>query len=78
MDNFPKIKELLAQRFGASENTITLSAKLAGDLNLSHIEIIDLLTILSKEFHFSLPDELPKLETVEDLTSLVEEHSEEF
>ena len=78
MDNFPKIKELLSERFGASENTITPAARLTGDLNLSRIEILDLLTILAKEFHFHLPDELPPIETVEDLTSFVEQNSEDL
>ena len=78
MDNFPKIKELLSERFGLDENTITLPAKLKGDLNLSQIEILDLLIFLSKKFHFQLPDELPPVETVEDLTSFVEQNSDDF
>lgn len=78
MDSFDRIKKFLSERFGVTDTSITQEAKLLGDLNLSPIEIIDVVTLLSQELHFSLPEELPKIETVEDLTSLVEQQSEEL
>lgn len=78
MDNFDKIKKFLSERFGVTDTIITQEAELLEDLNLSQIEILDLVTLLSQELHFSLPEELPKIETVEDLITLVEQQSEEL
>lgn len=78
MDNFAKIKKFISERFGVSDTSITQEAKLIEDLNLSQIEILDLVTLLSQELHFSLPDELPKFETVGDLINLIEQQNEEL
>lgn len=81
MDNyFSKIKKIISEQCGVSENLINSSAKLTTDLNLSELEISDLLVTLSKEFKFQLPEELnlSTIETIDDIINLIEQHTQEL
>ncbi|OGG20820.1 hypothetical protein A3D03_04030 [Candidatus Gottesmanbacteria bacterium RIFCSPHIGHO2_02_FULL_40_13] len=79
-DNFEAIKKILSDEFGVNPESITLESKLSDDLNLSSIEVIDALSILSKEYNFQIPDDLDihTITTVGDLIIFIEQYSDEI
>ena len=79
-DNFEAIKKILSDEFGVNPESITLESKLSDDLNLSSIEVIDALSILSKEYNFQIPDDLyiHTITTVGDLIIFIEQYSDEI
>ena len=79
-DNFEAIKKILSDEFGVNPESITLESKLSDDLNLSNIEVIDALSILSKEYNFQIPDDLDihTITTVGDLIIFIEQYSDEI
>lgn len=81
MDNsFDKIKELLSEKFGVTPNLITLTASLRSELNLSDLEIADLISLCTTIFHLKLTEDinLDNLKTVGDLDNLIEDTSEDL
>ena len=79
-DNFEAIKKILSDEFGVNPESITLESKLSDDLNLSSIEVIDALSILSKEYNFQIPDDMDihTITTVGDLIIFIEQYSDEI
>lgn len=79
-DSFTVIKKILSDEFGVNPEIISMESNLTDDLNLSNIEIIDSLSILSKEFNFQLPDDIDiqHIATVGDLIVFLEQYSDEI
>lgn len=79
-DHLNDIKGILSLRFGVADDLITQGSKLAEDLNLSKIEITDLLTILTQKYHLSLSEDidLDSILTVSDVLLLLEENHEDL
>lgn len=81
MDNsFDKIKELLSEKFGVTPNLITLSASLRSELNLSDLEITDLISLCTTIFQLKLTEDinLDNFKTVGDLDNFIEDTSEDL
>ncbi|OIO12635.1 hypothetical protein COV53_03390 [Candidatus Gottesmanbacteria bacterium CG11_big_fil_rev_8_21_14_0_20_37_11] len=80
MNNLGSIKNIISEQFGVSDNIIEPDAKLASDLNLTQLEIIDILTILSRKLKFALPDniDIESIKSVSDIQNLIEENSEDL
>ncbi len=79
-DHFASIKKILSDEFGVNPEIITLESSLVDDLNLSNIEIIDALSILSKEYNFQIPDDIDihNITSVGDLIIFIEQYSDEI
>jgi len=79
-DNYNKIKSVISEKFGVTDNLITPEAKLTEDLNLSYLEVADLLSLMAKEFNFQIPEDvnLENILTVSDITSIVEQYADEL
>lgn len=79
-DNYNKIKSVISEKFGVTDNLITPEAKLTEDLNLSYLEVADLLSLMAKEFNFQIPEDvnLENISTVSDITSIVEQYADEL
>lgn len=79
-DHFAIIKKILSDEFGVNPDLITLESSLVDDLNLSNIELIDALSILSKEYNFQIPDDidLHNITSVGDLIVFIEQYSDEI
>jgi acyl carrier protein len=77
---YEKVKKILTEQCGIPESQITREARLTGELNLSYLEINDILALLTREVGFSLPENFDphSLDTVADIVNLAEEHSDEF
>jgi acyl carrier protein len=75
-----KITNILSDKFGVAPNLITPIANLIDDLNLSEMEIMDLITALEQECDFLVPEEfdINDIKTITDLEELVEQQSDEL
>ncbi len=79
-DNFAVIKKILSDEFGVNPEIINSDSSLSEDLNLTNIEVIDALSMLSKEYNFQLPDDIDiqHITTVSDLIVFIEQYSDEI
>ena len=79
-NSFDKIKELLSEKFGVTPSLITPAASLRSELNLSDLEIADLISLCTTYFHLKLTEEinLENISTVVDLDNLIEDTSEDL
>ncbi|MBI3954900.1 hypothetical protein HY338_00520 [Candidatus Gottesmanbacteria bacterium] len=79
-DNFAVVKKILSDEFGVNPEIINSDSSLSEDLNLTNIEVIDALSMLSKEYNFQLPDDIDiqHLVTVSDLIVFIEQYSDEL
>ena len=57
MTTFNKLQKIIAQYCGIVEDSITLNTKLISDLNLTDIEIMEILTKIANEFNLIIPDD---------------------
>lgn len=70
-----EVMKVIAEHLGLPVEDLERQAYLRDDLNLSPIEINDLLVKLSQKFQISFdPDEVEDLQKVEDLIVLVEDN----
>ena len=70
-----EVMKVIAEHLGLSVEDLEKQAYLRDDLNLSPIEINDLLAKLSQKFQISFnPDEVEGLQKVEDLIVVVEDN----
>lgn len=78
--SFEIIKKILSEKFGVSQDIIILQSELTSDLNLSNLEISDLISILTTEFELKLPlgYDMTKIITVADMVNLTEIYGEEL
>ncbi len=78
--NFNKVKKIISDLFGVNQNLILPTAHLSNDLNLTLIEITDLVTYIAKQFDFSIPEEfdIKSIQTVENLLDMIEQYSDEI
>lgn len=75
MNTQREIIEAMAEHLGLSPQDIDRQASLQEDLNLSQIEINDLITTLSHKFDVVLdPEDLSEVKLVEDLIVLIEDN----
>lgn len=71
---------IISEKFGVDGSQINPNANLRDDLNLSKIEIIDLIEMLTSKFNISMPEDLniESLSTVSDVLNLIEQQSTEI
>ncbi|MBI2017870.1 hypothetical protein HYS92_02360 [Candidatus Daviesbacteria bacterium] len=69
------ITKVVAEHLTLNPEDLDRQALLREDLNLGPIELNDLLNTLSEKFDVTLaPEEIDKIETVDDLVSLIEDN----
>ena len=76
----PDIIEIISEQSGVPASQIVGDTKLVGDLNLSNIEIVDLITKITRDYHIQLPEDfqIASIESVADLNQLIEQHDSQF
>ena len=63
-----RIREIIAEQLGISEEDITSDATFTGDLGADSLDFVELLLAFEEEFDVELPEEVAKkLETVGDV-----------
>ena len=72
---FEKLRKMLAERLGVSEDKIKPESHLVGDLGLDSLDYIELLMDLEEDFGIAIPDEeAKKLTTVQSVVDLINSH----
>lgn len=77
MDIFEKIKSIVADQLGISEDEITMDTSFE-DLNADSLDIVELIMSLEEEFGIEIPDEdAEKLTTVKAAVEYIKEKTKE-
>lgn len=75
---FEKVKEIICDKLGVSEDEVTLEAAFIEDLNADSLDIVELIMALEDELDMEIPDEeAEKFTTVGDVVNFVKAHVEE-
>lgn len=80
MIDVSKITDIVSEKSGVAKQQIIESAHLSGDLNLSPMEIVDLIAFIAKEYHLQLSQDfdVKSIQTVSDIYQLVEQEGSEI
>lgn len=70
---FEKVRKILSDQLEIDEETITMESDLIEDLKADSLAIVELIMDLEQEFDLDIPDEeLPKVATVKDVVTYIE------
>ncbi|MDG1480588.1 MAG: acyl carrier protein [Myxococcota bacterium] len=62
-----KVKDLICQSLGVSEEEIALDSSFIDDLGADSLDIVELVMLIEKDFNIEIPDEdAEKISTVQD------------
>ncbi len=76
MEDFDKLKTMVAERLHVSEDQITPESSFVEDLNADSLEVVELIMALEDEFGLSIPDEdAEKIVTVQDALDYIQQHN---
>lgn len=71
---FEKIREILVEQLGVSEDEVTMDASLMDDLGADSLDLVELVMAMEQEFDVEIPDEdAEKIRTVGDAVNFVKE-----
>lgn len=71
---FDKLKELIVENLGVSEEDVKLESKLIEDLGADSLDAVELSMAIEDEFDVQIDDEeFQQLSTVEDILKAIEE-----
>lgn len=74
-----QVIKIIAAYLGVPTDQITLQTHLAADLNVTTLDIVDLIPILEKEFQIIIgEEEASRFETISDICNFIAENSDEF
>ena len=74
--NFEKVKKLICEQLGKSEDKVTRETKIVEDLGADSLDVVELLMALEDEFGLSLPDEVAmQLKTVGDIVDYIDKNA---
>lgn len=69
---FDKVKEIIVEQLGVTENTVTLEASFIDDLGADSLDIVELIMALEEEFDMEIPDaDAEKIVTVNDVVEYI-------
>lgn len=72
---FEKLKKIIIEELGASEESITMESTFVDDLSADSLDIVELIMNLEEEFEIEIPDsEAEKIVTVGDVVKYIQEH----
>ncbi len=65
MSTFERVKKVLVEQLGVSEDQVTLEASIVDDLGADSLDVVEIVMALEEEFEIEIPDEeAEKLPTV--------------
>lgn len=72
---FEKVKEVIVDQLGVSEQSVTMDAAFLDDLGADSLDIVAFMLALEEEFEIEIPDEdVERIVTVEDVVEYIEEN----
>lgn len=73
MDLFEKVREILVDNLGCSEDQVKMESHLIEDLEADSLDIVELSLALEENFNISVKDEdLEEIQTVGEIISYIE------
>jgi len=70
-----RVKEIICEQLGVSEDQITAEASFIDDLGADSLDIVELVMALEEEYDLEIPDEeAEKARTVQDVVGYIENH----
>ena len=72
-----KIKGLVAEQLGVSEDEVTPEASFTDDLGADSLDIVELVMAIEEEYGIEIPDDdAEKIQTIQDAISYIEERTQ--
>ncbi len=72
---FERVKEIIVEQLGVTENSVTLEASFIDDLGADSLDIVELVMALEEEFDLEIPDaDAEKVVTVNDVVEYIKEN----
>lgn len=70
---FEKVKELVAEQLGISQDEIKLESNIVEDLGADSLDVIEMLMTLEEEYGISIPDDqIGQVKTIGQIVELIE------
>lgn len=74
MDTFERVKNLVVEQLGVSEDQVTPEASFTEDLGADSLDVVELVMAFEEEFDLQIPDEdAEKIQTVADVVAYIKE-----
>lgn len=72
---FEKVKEIIVEQLGVTENSVTMEASFIDDLGADSLDIVELIMALEEEFDLEIPDtDAEKIVSVSDVVEYIKEN----
>ena len=72
MSNFDKIKEMLVEKLGVSEDKVTLESEIVKDLGADSLDLVEMLMTLEEDYGITISQEdAENIKTVQDIVSII-------
>lgn len=73
MSNFDKVKAMLVEKLGISEEKITMESEVIKDLGADSLDLVEMLLSMEEEFGITISDEQTEnIKTVGDIVKLAD------
>ena len=73
MSNFEKIKGMLVEKLGISEDKITLESEIVKDLGADSLDLVEMLLSMEENFGVTISDEQTEnIKTVKDIVDIID------
>ena len=73
---FGKIKDIIIEQLGVSEDSVTMEASFIDDLGADSLDIVELVMAIEEEFDLEIPDsEAEKVTAVADVVEYIKENA---
>ncbi len=73
MSTFEKVKEMLVDKLGISEDKVTLDSEIIKDLGADSLDLVEMILSLEENFGVTITDEQTEsIKTVKDIVDIID------